>query len=270
MRKAAIFTAISSVMISCLSCGAQDIVETAEQASDSNDLTQNEGALLALFTEGASTVPTFSALYTPAENQVAVLAAAKIKTRLYPAGCVTTDVTDNKVVAHLNNCTGRFGLLHLTGDVTVVFTIETDGIHAAATATGLKVNRATMDIQSAAVRTVNGNVITIAVKTNGTGTGPRGNAITRNGNFTVTYDLSDECRTLNGAWSTVVGSATWSTTISGLERCGTDCPKSGGTLVHTNGAGKTLTVAFDGSNSAAWSYSGGRSGTVTMYCGSNS
>ena len=78
------------------------------------------------------------------------------------------------------------------------------------------------------------------------------------------------CATLDGQWSTKIGSAnnsdTWSTGIAGYAQCKAHCPTSG-TLTHTGGISKvTVTVTFDGSATAKWATSTGRAGTFGLLC----
>jgi hypothetical protein len=154
----------------------------------------------------------------------------------------------------------------VTGSVVVTYTKQADGTHADATASGLSVNGATLDLHSQAVYSVNGSAKKLVVNTDGSGTGPRGNQLTRQGSYTLTWDDASECGTLDGAWSTGIGSATWSTSISGYAQCKGHCPTAG-TLAHTGGLSKvTVTVTFDGTAGAKWSSSRGRAGVISLLC----
>ena len=251
------------------SASTDDESGTVGEAADSMDMVQNEGALLSVATEGATTQTSAVVMPLPATAEdAAAMAAQRMKDRLQPAGCVTTTVSGATLTATLNECTGRLGLRHVTGTLTITFSIAADGVHAVASATGLKVNRATMDITSQAVRKLIGSEVTTTVTTTGTGTGPRGKAITRDGTYGITYDVDTECRTLAGEWKTTVGGNEWSTTVTAFKRCQYDCPGNGGKIVHSNSAkDRTITVTFDGSATAKWVSSTGTSGTVNLFCG---
>ncbi len=139
-------------------------------------------------------------------------------------------------------------------------------MHADVSTTGLSVNGATMNLASQATYTVNGTAKKLVVTTDGSGTGPRGNSLARMGSYTLAWDDASQCGSLDGAWSTVVGGDTWSTSISGYAQCKGHCPTSG-TLAHTGGISKvTFTVTFDGSAGAKWSTSRGHSGTIPLFC----
>ena len=55
-------------------------------------------------------------------------------------------------------------------------------------------------------------------------------------------------------------------TASGLKKCANSCPVAGGSIVHQGLLGKTITVDVDGSSSAKWTSSNGKSGTVDLKC----
>ena len=179
---------------------------------------------------------------------------------------MTTSQTNNVVTYTLANCTGPYGLVHVTGSVVATYTADSAGIHAAVVTNGLQVNGATMSLDSTADYTVNGTAKKLVVSTSGSGTGAFGNSITRQGGYTLTWDDASQCGTLDGAWSTVIGTATWSTSIDNYAQCKARCPTSG-VLSHTGGLSKTTwTVTFDGTASAKWASSRGRSGTIGLFC----
>jgi hypothetical protein len=168
----------------------------------------------------------------------------------------------------LNNCTGRFGLVHVTGTVVAVLADGSDGLDITVTGMGLKVNRATLDLNASAVLSDDGTKRKLVVSTNSSGVGPRGNTFTRVGTYTVERDPSTACVSLDGQWQLDVSNArSRSTTVSGLSRCDGMCPAAGGVITHTGILGRTVTITFDGSDAASWTTSNGHSGTVDLTCG---
>jgi hypothetical protein len=241
-------------------CGGADPTGNASvsAALDSNDQTATESALMLATTNGTDSAGSSA--------EAAGMAGAQAKSFWQPAGCVTSTQTNNVVTYKLSDCTGPYGLVHVTGSVTVTYTVDASGVHADAASTGLLVNGATLNLDSHADYTVNGTAKKLVVATQGSGTGAFGNAIARNGSYTLTWDDASMCGTLDGAWSTQIGSDTWSTAIAGYAQCKYHCPSSG-TLTHTGGISKvTVTVKFDGSADATWSTSTGRSGTIALFC----
>jgi hypothetical protein len=117
------------------------------------------------------------------------------------------------------------------------------------------------------VFSINGGTKRLAVVTSGSGTGPFGNAISRSGNYVVTWNDATSCFGLDGSWATTVANHQWSTQVSALSKCGAQCPAAGGSITHHGGLSNlTIHVDFDGSATADWSTSNGYSGTINLLC----
>lgn len=231
----------------------------AEQAVDSTDVSSNEAAILYAGTESAGPEMTAEEAATAAWTNAGVF--------WQPAGCITATQDGLTVTYEVNDCTGPFGLVHVTGTVVVVYSLDGDGLHAVATADDLQVNQASMDIDATGVLHWEGTTRVLDVTTNGQGTGPRGNTFTRSGDYTATWDSGSECFGLDGSWSTTIGARRWSTDVVAFEKCGDSCPAEGGHVSYHGGlSGVTIDVDFDGSAEASWETSNGRSGTLALYC----
>ena len=114
---------------------------------------------------------------------------------------------------------------------------------------------------------VSGTSHVLTVSTQGTGTGALGNEIDHQGNYTLSWDPTSDCGSIDGTWNTEITSANASADRSNdvdLSRCGGGCPT--GTLTHHFLAGATLTLTFDGTSVATWATSGGKTGTVNLSC----
>jgi hypothetical protein len=168
----------------------------------------------------------------------------------------------------LNDCTGPRGLLHVSGEVDLVVSISTSGgITVTGHSADLQVNQANLTFDVTASYSVSGTTHTLAVQSQGQGTGARGNAIDHNGDYTITWDTASQCGSIAGNWSTELSNSVHTATRSNqvnLMRCAGGCPT--GTIIHTFLRGQTLTVTFDGTSVATWETSGGRSGTVNLQC----
>src|SRR6185369_10169955 len=221
-------------------CGGADPAGDSASVSaalDSTGETADDSALMLATTDGTESATS--------GNEAAVMAGAQAKTFWQPSGCVVATQTNN---------------------VVVTYTADAAGIHAAAVTTGLSINGATMNATSNATYTVNGSAKKLVVQTQGSGVGAFGTSITRNGSYTLSWDDASMCGALDGAWSTMIGNDTWSTSISNYAQCKAHCPSSG-TLSHTGGISKlTVTVTFDGSADARWATARGRSGTIALCC----
>lgn len=249
--------------VAAAGCGRlEDEVELmAEQALDSQELTSSESALTTMMSDGIE----------PGLDPVraAEMAASRMYSRLQPAGCVTAAQSGATVTYQMNGCTGPYGLVRVTGTLQAVFASAPAGLSVDVTGDGLQVNGATMDVSSTAALAVQGSKRTLTVTTQGTGTGARGHALARDGQYTATRDTATGCITLDGTWSLDIGARGRSTVVSGLGRCEDRCPQAGGSIVHQGLAGRVITVTFDGSTNAKWDAKGFRrdlSGSIALTC----
>src|SRR5262245_49038743 len=100
-------TAFASILLA-VGCQARDDEPTAEpaiEAVETVDTTSNEGALI------AATLPADGA----------AVAAEEVPTFWSPAGCATATRTGDTVVVQLAGCTGPWGLLDVTGSISVTY-----------------------------------------------------------------------------------------------------------------------------------------------------
>jgi hypothetical protein len=231
----------------------------AKRAVDSATIVQGESALLVSTIEGFGTGGRRAPGGTTAA-QVAAYIAAHAPARYSPPGCLNANVNGATVVLVFNNCTGPRGLRQVTGELAEAVSVDAAGVHVHASATQLQLGESTMAIDSTIVYTIGSGTRSMSVTTSGAGTGPLGNSIVRQGNYTITWDAS--CVATNGSWATTSGESSRSTTAQ-LKRCNHQCPT--GTVTHTYG-GRTITITFDGSAVAKWTTSNGKSGTINLIC----
>ncbi len=256
------FAAVASL----LACGqGASESDDADDAVDTSGSTSSESALLS--SAGEDTVG-MSASMTDA--QIADSASVKLKGR-FNSGCVTATQVLNVVTYVMVDCTGPYGLAKVSGTMVVKYTRQANGsIKADASGTGLKINNGTLDLSAVATYSKNAaGLETAVVETQGKGTGSRGNTGLRTGSYVVTRDPAAGCVTVAGTWSTSwngAKSGSNSTEVSGLKKCSSSCPAAGGVIKHTGALGKIVTVSLDGSSTAAWSTSAGKSGTIDLGC----
>lgn len=247
----------------CVVNSAEDSSEDAafaDEAADSVDIGEGESALLVASTDAVRASMT--------AEEAAAAAAGAVDQRFSPAGCAVAEVQGTTVLYTLSGCTGPFGVASIDGSVQVTFSVAADGLHATIAGSGVSARGATLELDADALYTESGTAKSLTVNTAGTATGPRGRQVERNGSYTVSWDAAAQCVSLDGSWSTEAGARTWSTEVSGLQRCADQCPAGGGRIEHTGGVrGVTITIEFDGSDAASWSSSRGRSGTIDLLCG---
>jgi hypothetical protein len=249
---------LGSSLVACMNRGGGPNIDSAESAVDSSDSVGSESDLMVATMDGAEV----TALLPATADQIAVRVAANVVGR-WASGCAQVSQTGPNVVITYTDCTGPRGLVHVTGELDVAITVSDLSITAHATSNGMQINRADIVIDATATYTVNATSKTLTVVTNGSGTGPRGNEIEHQGNYTVTWDTASQCRSIDGTWQTDLGVRERSNDVS-LSRCDGGCPT--GSVTHHFLAGASLTITFDGSATATWSASNGKTGTVTLSC----
>jgi hypothetical protein len=233
----------------------------ADDADESASVTSAESAVSAEFADEVSKPVSVSAA------DLAQAAATRVGSHLQPAGCLTTRVTGSTVVYTLADCAGPYGLVHLTGTITAVYShLASGAVQVVLTGTGIKANRSILDLDATATATLAAGIRSAVVVCDSSGTGPRGNTVSRHGEYTATYDSTSECIGIDGTWTTTSGPASASTVVTAYRRCKGLCPQAGGSIVHTTVGARVVTLSYDGSTTASWSTSGGRSGTVALVC----
>jgi hypothetical protein len=257
MRQLTTIVLLGSSLVACMDRGGAE-VDSAESAIDSSDSVGSESDLMAATMDGAEV----TGLLPATAEQIAIRIAANVAGR-WTGGCAEVTQSGANLTIVYNDCTGPRGLLHVSGELDVAITLSDTTITAHATSSDLQINRAHLVIDATATYTVTETTKTLTVDTNGSGTGPRGNEIEHEGNYTISWDLASQCRTITGAWRTDVGDRERSNEVD-LSRCNGGCPT--GTLTHHFQAGASLTITFDGTATAAWSASTGASGTVALNC----
>ena len=228
-----------------------------EAGLETVDTTANEGALLAAMMPVASAAK-------PGTDPVAV-AAEDVPTFWSPAGCATASRSGATVTYTLAGCTGPWGLLDVTGSIAVTYEAIGDAVRADATATGLEVNGATLDLAAEAIRSRIGALVEIAVTSHTEGVGAYGTTFTRDGDYVFGVEGTD-CWALDGEWATTLGARAWTTTVADYGRCVASCPDAGATITFASAA-SSLTISFDGSDQASWTGSGGGGGAISLACG---
>ncbi len=261
MSKLASLSLLALTTLTIGACRNRDDSETsvAELTADSSSATQAEASLLAATVDGAAA----SNVAPATAESAAAFIAARAPGRYSPSGCVTVTQTGLTVTLGFAQCTGPRGLRQLDGTMSIVVSAGTGGaIVFDASATDFQIGNATLDIDANAIYTANGATSSLAVTTSSSGIGPLGHDITHTGDYTATWDAS--CVSIDGAWATERGEASRSTTAS-VMRCLDQCPS--GAVTRTTIGRRVIELSFDGTPTARWSSSDGRSGSFSLPCG---
>ena len=248
--------------VSVLACNRREgdgDLDSAELAADSSGVSQAEASMLSSIAEGSEG----AAGVAPATPEgVATYIAAHAPARYSPSGCATATRSGASVTLVFAGCTGPRGLREVNGTVNVTASGSAGAIVLAATSTDLQIGRASLDLSSTATYSVSGGTASLAVSTKTAGIGPLGRDIAHAGDYTVTWTAT--CVAIDGAWSTELGDLRRSTTAD-VMRCLDECPS--GTVTRTTVNDRVIEIAFDGTSTAHWSTSAGRSGTFQLACG---
>lgn len=262
MTKRSTSLLIATTLVAC--ARNTENIGSAESALDSQEGVEAEGNVMMAAIDGADV----QQLIAPTADQVASRIAANVQARYSPAGCAMATATGANVSVQLTGCTGPRGLRQVSGQLELAVSVALSGVISVhGTASGLEVNGATIDVDADATYSTSGANHVLAVRTQGSGIGPRGNDVDHVGEYTITWDSASMCRSIAGEWSTEIsttqGSARRRHSVD-LQRCAGGCPS--GSLVRTFFDGATLTVTFDGTATAQWTTSAGRSGRVPLQC----
>ena len=259
MRNLVAFVLLGSLVTGCMR--NRDDVETAEATLDSSDTVEAEGNLMMAMIDGADMAAT--------PDQVAARIAANVALRWQPSGCAVQTSQGNTITITYNDCTGPRGLVHVNGQIILTVTVKLDGtIVVHGTSSNLTVNDATLAISADAAYATTGSGHTLIVSTTGSAVGPRGSELDHVGNYTINWDTSSQCGSLAGTWATDAtrtdGTTAPRSTTSNVMRCAGSCPL--GTVTRRFVSGTSVTVTFDGTATARWQTSTGRSGAIELAC----
>lgn len=226
----------------------------AEEASDNMDAVTAEAALIVASLDG------MSATTTPEE---AVNANAANAGTFWDEGCYVFTIDGDTITYTLTDCRGPFGLVGVSGDVTITYRMTRSSIGFDITTSNLTIGEASVSY------TINADVATdarnVSVDSMGSTTGRRGNSITYSGSYDLRYNASSECAGIDGSWSANARAAAWTTTVTNWQRCADRCPQSGGTVRYA-GPARSVTLTYDGSDTVSWTSDNGSSGEVELFC----
>lgn len=253
---------LAAAAVALAACGTSELAD-AEDADESAVVTSSESALTVTLSDEVAQPVSATA------DELAAAAATRVPGTMTQASCVTATQQGATVTYVLTDCTGPYGLVHVSGTLTAVYSRGMGGaVQVVITGNGIKANAATFDVNATVNATQAAGIKRAQVTSQLTGTGPRGASVERSGTYTVTWDAANQCVTLDGTWTSTVALRTATTTVSAFQKCAGRCPAAGGSIVYTGGRGNTVIVTYDGTATAAWtSYANGRSGTVKLLCG---
>jgi hypothetical protein len=254
---AALLLALLPAAGGCSGSSADDVA--AGGAVDSVETTHSEGQLLSTFTD-------FGVMPATAVD-AATLGAAHLTASFLPASCAAAAVQGTTVTYTFSGCTGPRGLFAVTGDATVVYSVDETGVETQVSASGFKVDGAVLDsLSTQGDFEVDGTTHRLSEVSTAQATGRLGTAFSRQGGYTLAWSASKNCLAISGTWQTTTAARAAATTVSGYDRCSSHCPAVGAQIEYGIDASDNLSIAFDGSTDADWSTATGKHGMVDLEC----
>jgi hypothetical protein len=205
----------------------------------------------------------------PAE--AAADAAARPSVGLFPATCITKTADGAHLHADFDGCTGVFGRVTMVGGMDAVF--EPAGecrMHASITDSGdFTANDRPLDYEADADILYRDGYRDVDWAAHWEGTTRRGRHVEQSSSLNVLVDTDTNCLDLVGTTRGRVDEWEFSTVIDDLSICPDACPTSGVVEATLEGRRKdrTLSVEFDGSNTAYVTGWTGREFELEMVCG---
>lgn len=197
--------------------------------------------------------------------------AAKPAVGLYPQSCAEKEASGNTVHVDYQDCTGAFGKVRLNGGLDAILEpSEGCGLHAEIVDSGdLTANGKRLDYEASADVTFQDGHREIDWRAHFQGTTRRGRRIVQSSKLAIGVEEATSCVTVNGDIDGRVGKRLdYDANIDGLAVCPGACPSAGVVRASVDGRirDRTLTIVFDGSDTARVTGWTGREFDVEMVC----
>lgn len=154
-----------------------------------------------------------------------------------PAGClvVTDDPAAKKATYAFSNCTGPYGLVHVTGSVVVGYSAASaNQLTLSYQASGLKINASTVDWTASAVITATGLQRDMVWDGHFTGTTRKGRAIERTNHKDYKWTVGVKCLAVTGNSDGTVTGHELKTDVINFSMCQGSCPEAGSEIKITD------------------------------------
>ncbi|RYZ11984.1 MAG: hypothetical protein EOO70_09355 [Myxococcaceae bacterium] len=170
--------------------------------------------------------------------------AANASTAFTPSGCATATATGATVNYTFNDCTAEVSLTQISGNVEVVLSDNQGQLAATANSNELTINGEPYNLSlQIAGAPPEGDQRKVNVTSNSFSPNRYDS---RSSQSTVTWTAGSGCITVDSTSQGTKGNLSSTTTVSGYQRCGQQCPTAG--MVQVNTSEGTFTATFDGTN----------------------
>lgn len=257
------------VVVSCSAKNGNS--DAVDQGSDANEAETNAESLSASFLGGSGTgtgiLATGGELVVGDSHFQGLGDAAKAV--FSPAGClVVTDAPAQHTATYVfSGCTGPYGLVKITGTVTVDYssTGPTE-LTLNYAAKGLAINGATIDWTATANITASGAMRDMQWNGMFSGTTRHGRAFSRTNTKHYTWTVGVPCLSVTGSSDGTVTGHELKTTIVSWSQCAGSCPEAGSEISIEDVTAKQTYDLKYGSGSATYTPPDGKSVTYTPLC----
>jgi hypothetical protein len=271
MRVTVFATFVACLVSACALKTTSDSNESVSGGSDAQETEGNVEALSSAFVGGTGTgsgmLASSSDLVSGDQSPQGLGDAAK--SFFQPSGCLTvTDDTTTKTASYVfANCSGPYGINHVSGTVTVTYSSSAPTqLTLNYAATGLKINAATIDWTAKADITANGSARDMVWAGHFTGTTGRGRAFERTNNKDIKWTVGVPCVSVSGTSDGTVTGKELKTTIKSWNQCAHSCPEAGSEIsIIDVAANQTYDVKYD-ANDAVYTGPAGKPYTFTPAC----
>ena len=190
------------------------------------------------------------------------------------SGCKTPlapiqDAAAQTVTYTFDGCTGPYGLVNVTGVVVAKYdVVSPTQIKLDLSSKGLKVNKTTIDWTAKADITSVGSARTMVWDGTLGGTTGRGRTFARVDRKTITWEAGGQCITVNGSSEGDVTGRKVRTDVTTMSLCKGACPGPGGSVKVTSAeSGKSISIDYDGDETATYTGPNGGKAEVRLACG---
>ena len=189
-----------------------------------------------------------------------------------PAGCLVenSDLATQTNTYTFSDCTGPYGLIHLTGVVTAVWSLASgDTLDVTLSASDFQVNRATVSSWNAnATITANGASRDMVWSASLSGTTGSGRAFSRTNNKTIEWTVGEPCISISGTSQGTITGLDLKTVITSYSRCEASCPAAGSEIQVTDVSnGDSVAVKYLGGAEAQFTAVDGKVTDIPLLCG---
>jgi len=206
-----------------------------------------------------------AAVGVPSAIELAAQSAAGVRAYFTPASCVTTSVSGATATVVLNQCNGPLGTQNISGTFSATFAPAGSGFTVDVNASNVNIAGRTGNWQVDGTVTPTADGWSMAVQSNGDLNALSGTSFDRTASATITWVRGSGCVAVDGQGSVVANGTTYTTNLSGYQRCTGSCPAAG--TLTLDGPNRDVTVTFDGSSTPTLDSSTGVSTELQLACG---